>query len=349
MPTPRYNYLPLDQSAKNVTSTVENAGDECGYGHYGNAVPLVKKETSYKASIYGASADSLYGNVENTSNMHESGRFGMLDKTPSFWVPADRVPFGKVEVANTEKLAFTYSQLERNAYDETITSSPHMLLETKPSVMAEFEYQPTRVKSLYNSLHSDRAPLPVEKGYYNSKEWGLSSLERKGSISSETPSMSAIERLERTGSGGPNGLFQYSSLLRQSSGGSCTDSLIASDHPGASPNPSSNNLSDSTFLNSLYALDSLKHDELEGGPSGTGGTGQDSYGESSSEEGIRSWMRQTEQSYSLQMALALRLMAEAELTEESRLLGSHFKEIGHSSVGSSARRSVEATAHRYWV
>jgi hypothetical protein len=99
----------------------------------------------------------------------------------------------------------------------------------------------------------------------------------------------------------------------------------------------------------LYALDSLKHDELEGGPSGTGGTGQDSYGESSSEEGIRSWMRQTEQSYSLQMALALRLMAEAELTEESRLLGSHFKEIGHASVCSSARRSVEATAHRYWV
>ena len=52
----------------------------------------------------------------------------------------------------------------------------------------------------------------MEKGYYISKEWGLSSLERKGSISSATLSMSATERLERTGSGGPNGLFQYSSL-----------------------------------------------------------------------------------------------------------------------------------------
>jgi hypothetical protein len=38
MPTPRYNYLPLEQSAKNTTSAVQNAGDECGYGHYGNVV-----------------------------------------------------------------------------------------------------------------------------------------------------------------------------------------------------------------------------------------------------------------------------------------------------------------------
>jgi hypothetical protein len=140
MPTPTYNYLPLQQFAKNTTYTVQNAGDECGHGHYGNVVPLVKKETSYRPSIYGASANSLYRNVENTSNMHENGRLGMLDKNPSYWVPAHRDPFGKVEIANIEKLAFTYCQLERNAYDETIPSTPHMLLETKPSVMAEFEF-----------------------------------------------------------------------------------------------------------------------------------------------------------------------------------------------------------------
>ena len=58
----------------------------------------------------------------------------MLDKNPSYWVLAHRDPFGKVEIA------FTYCQLERNVYDETIPSIPHMLLETKPSVMAKFEF-----------------------------------------------------------------------------------------------------------------------------------------------------------------------------------------------------------------
>ena len=119
---------------------MQNAADECGHSHYGNVVPLVKKETSYKSSIYGASTDSFYRNVENTSNMHKNGRFGMLDKNPSYWVPTHRDTFGKVEIANTKKLAFTYCQLEKNAYDETIPSTPHMLLETKPSVMAEFEF-----------------------------------------------------------------------------------------------------------------------------------------------------------------------------------------------------------------
>ena len=75
---------------------------------------------------------SSYRNVENTSNIHENGRLKILDKNPSSWVPADRIPIGKVEIENTEKLASAYSQVQRNAYDETIPSSPQMPLETKP-------------------------------------------------------------------------------------------------------------------------------------------------------------------------------------------------------------------------
>jgi hypothetical protein len=52
----------------------------------------------------------------------------MLDKNMSYWVPADRVPIGKVEIKNTKKLVSTYSELERNAYDETIPSSLPPLL-----------------------------------------------------------------------------------------------------------------------------------------------------------------------------------------------------------------------------
>ena len=84
---------------------MQNAGDKCRHGHYGNVVPLVKKETSYKPSIYGALGDSLYCNVENTNNMHENGTLIMLHKNMSYWVPAHRDLFGKVEIANTEKLA----------------------------------------------------------------------------------------------------------------------------------------------------------------------------------------------------------------------------------------------------
>ena len=64
----------------------------------------------------------------------------MLDKDPSYWVPTHWIPIGKVEIENIEKLASTYSPLKRNAYHETIPSTPHMPLETNPSVMAEFQY-----------------------------------------------------------------------------------------------------------------------------------------------------------------------------------------------------------------
>lgn len=58
-----------------------------------------------------------------------------------------------------------------------------------------------------------------------------------------------------------------------------------------------------------------------------------------------SWAQQTGQGYNLQAALAVRLMAEADLISETRLIGQHFNETSCSA----ARRSVEATAHRFWV
>ena len=100
-----------------------------------------RKRRLTNQAFMGHQQRSSYRNVENTSNIHENGRLKVLDKNRSSWVPADRIPIGKVEIENTEKLASAYSQVQRNAYDETIPSSPQMPLETKPSVLAEFQYQ----------------------------------------------------------------------------------------------------------------------------------------------------------------------------------------------------------------
>ncbi|KAL3678400.1 hypothetical protein R1sor_021356 [Riccia sorocarpa] len=121
-------------------------------------------------------------------------------------------------------------------------------------------------------------------------------------------------------------LVSVSSLNRQTSGD--TDSLLSGDVTlPTSPNLSLTR-SNSTFRSSQYGASKLRgdDDEVEEGPT-------------------KSWAQQTEQSYNIQVALAIRLMAEAELTAELRLFGLHFKE----NLESAKRRSVEATAHRFWV
>ena len=115
-----------------------------------------RKRRLTNQAFMGHQQRSSYRNVENTSNIHENGRLKILDKNPSSWVPADRIPIGKVEIENTEKLASAYSQVQRNAYDETIPSSPHMPLETKPSVLAEFQYQSNFfVYFLHQQIHDE--------------------------------------------------------------------------------------------------------------------------------------------------------------------------------------------------
>lgn len=121
-------------------------------------------------------------------------------------------------------------------------------------------------------------------------------------------------------------------LQRQSSGGSLTDSLLSGDVPLSSVSPTvSISASDSAFFGS--------HSEGQEGGRGLKQTSANSQ---------QSWAQQTEQSYNLQLTLALRLVAEAEITEEPILLPSSNSEVQpfFLSVGSN---SVQATSLRFWV
>lgn len=361
MPTRRSDYHLLDQAADSVLVPKENIDDIFGFGVNDNTTFAPERKQLHKSTSYGVSAETVsYNDVEKTA--YRQGGYGTVEKPHPFWLPGDRVSYGKGEKVTYRKAkTFNYGQLEKKIHDEALAYSlsnrypAYMCADTSSTVSPDSGY-PSHGKNSYTSVQSDRGPFVTDRGYYLSSDRGMYSLDRKGSISSEppsyargevNPSANPLERLERTGSGGRTGPYASSSLVRQSSGGSCSDSLIASDYLGASPNQSLNNLSDSTFLNSLYVLEAFKRDGID--PAGTGGTSMDFLGESTSDEGPKSWLQQSEQSYSLQMALALRLMADAELTEELRLLGSHFKEIGQASSCSAARRSVEATSHRFWV
>lgn len=121
-------------------------------------------------------------------------------------------------------------------------------------------------------------------------------------------------------------------LQRQSSGGSCTDSLLSSDVPLSSVSPTL------SFSASDPALFGTQSEGQEGGK----GVKQ------MSSNSQQSWAQLTEQSYNLQLTLALRLVAEAEITEEPILLSNSNSEVQpfFLSAGSS---SVQATSLRFWV
>eukprot|EP00249_Psilotum_nudum_P023813 c28991_g1_i1 orf=309-3122(-) len=129
------------------------------------------------------------------------------------------------------------------------------------------------------------------------------------------------------------GLPVSSFLQRQSSGSSFTDSLFSSDVPLSTLSPTlSLSASDSTLF-SLLREDGCKRE-------GNKGSRQD-------DGSAQSWAQHTEQTYNLQLALALRVMAAAELTEEP-FLSSNRKDFGIDSY-SASQSSVEATALRFWV
>ncbi|KAI5079949.1 hypothetical protein GOP47_0005428 [Adiantum capillus-veneris] len=121
-------------------------------------------------------------------------------------------------------------------------------------------------------------------------------------------------------------------LQRQSSGGSCTDSLFSSDVPLSSISPTV----------SFSASDSALFGTQAEGPDGGKGIKQMS---ASSQQ---SWAQLTEQSYNLQLTLALRVVAEAEITEEPIMLPNYNAEVQpfFLSAGSS---SMQATTLRFWV
>ncbi|KAH9297612.1 hypothetical protein KI387_029294 [Taxus chinensis] len=126
-----------------------------------------------------------------------------------------------------------------------------------------------------------------------------------------------------------------SGLQRQSSGSSYSDSFLSGDFPLPTLSPSmSLNASDSVVFNALYE-EGCKYDDPRLGGKHSDGS-------------AKSWAQQTEESYNLQLTLALRLTAEASLTEDLNFLGNHFQETPNNAFIDSAKKS-EATSHRFWV
>lgn len=124
-------------------------------------------------------------------------------------------------------------------------------------------------------------------------------------------------------------------LQRQSSGSSFTDSVLSSDVPMSTLSPTvSLNAIDSVLFGG-HSDEVCKQDEAKGFRQYSGSSQQ-------------SWAQQTEQCYNLQLTLALRLVAEAEISEEPLSIP-HFKNENRSISSSSGRNSVEATALRFWV
>lgn len=117
---------------------------------------------------------------------------------------------------------------------------------------------------------------------------------------------------------------------RQSSDSSFTDSLFSSDLPLSSLSPMVSLTPGDSVILRTYLDDTCKED-----------------GAASSMQQC-SWAQQTEQSYNLQVALTLRLVAEAALSEEPILLPSFTKE-SVQVICCAGSASVQATAFRFWV
>ncbi|MCO5600347.1 hypothetical protein L7F22_054458 [Adiantum nelumboides] len=122
----------------------------------------------------------------------------------------------------------------------------------------------------------------------------------------------------------------FSLLQRQSSGSSFVDSLFSSDVPFSNLSPTISFSDGDLGLIGTYLDDICKQDEAAGAM-------QD-----------YSWAQQTEQSYNLQLALALRLVAEAGLSEEPLFLPC-FTTENRQVVCSAGANSVQTTAFRFWV
>ncbi|KAI5084308.1 hypothetical protein GOP47_0000477 [Adiantum capillus-veneris] len=122
----------------------------------------------------------------------------------------------------------------------------------------------------------------------------------------------------------------FSLLQRQSSGSSFADSLFSSDIPLSTRSPTISLSGGDSGLLGTYLDDVWRQDEAAGAMQAC------------------SWAQQTEQSYNLQLALALRLVAEAGLSEEPLVLPC-FSTENRQVVCSTGTDSVQATAFRFWV
>lgn len=119
--------------------------------------------------------------------------------------------------------------------------------------------------------------------------------------------------------------YSWIGLQRHSSGSSYDDSSLSSDYY---PPTLSN-----AAANEINALGYIHDDEFRVKAVGSGGSSG------------KSWAQQTEESYQLQLALALRLSSEATCADDPNFMDLMPDEAASRSLSSSA----EAISHRFWV
>uniref|UniRef100_A0A0C9RXN7 non-specific serine/threonine protein kinase n=1 Tax=Wollemia nobilis TaxID=56998 RepID=A0A0C9RXN7_9CONI len=182
-------------------------------------------------------------------------------------------------------------------------------------------YSPTE-----RSVHEQRKGLgfwvsdhPTEDhGFHRGNNW----LGDRNSTGSNSPAGGRVQCASSTG------------LQRQSSGSSYSDSFLSGDFPLTTLSPTvSLNANDSAFFNALYD-DGCKYDDPRPVKHSNGS--------------LKSWAQQTEESYNLQLTLALRLTAEATSTEGNDL---HFfgNQVAPHTAAVDSATKVEAASYRFWV
>lgn len=126
------------------------------------------------------------------------------------------------------------------------------------------------------------------------------------------------------GGGGGNTYASSVGLQRQSSGSSFGESSLSGDY--YVPTPATNDID-------LYGQDeSFRHGDVRAKVGGSSSG--------------KSWAQQTEESYQLQLALALRLSSEATCADDPNFLDPVPDESASRTASSS---SAETVSHRFWV
>lgn len=152
----------------------------------------------------------------------------------------------------------------------------------------------------------------------------------------------ADQRVAQQGSRIGN-LYSSIGLQRQSSGSSFGESSLSGEY--YAPTLST------TAANEIDAFGYMHDDGFKvGGGSGVGGDLRNKLTETTVRTGGsssgKSWAQQTEESYQLQQALALRLASEATCADDPNFLDPVPDE---SAFRSSSSSSAEAVSHRFWV
>ncbi|KAL3532046.1 hypothetical protein ACH5RR_005567 [Cinchona calisaya] len=136
---------------------------------------------------------------------------------------------------------------------------------------------------------------------------------------------------------GTSGFPASVGLQRQSSGSSFGESSISGDYYGGGPSLSNQDAAFGHWTNDGGAVGELRL-KATAEVSGAAGGGSSS---------AKSWAQQTEESYQLQLALALRLSSEATCADDPNFLDPVPDESASRASASSA--SSEAMSHRFWV